>query len=41
MQESDKGSLILLMGLKEEMTTFKDFHLGKERKSPNVLNIYL
>lgn len=41
MQESDKRSLILLTGFKEEMATFKDSHLGKERKSPNVLNIYL
>lgn len=40
MQESDKASLILLMGLREEMATFKDSYLGKERKSPNVLNIY-
>lgn len=36
-QESDKGSSILLMCLKEEMATFKGSQLGKE--SPNDLNI--
>lgn len=28
-QESDKGSVSLLTGLREEMATFKDSHLGK------------
>lgn len=32
-QESDKGTLILLMCLEEDMATFKDSHLGKEKST--------